>query len=59
MRKLERKEATKMGKKGGRRRAQSLTPERRKEISANAVAARWKKWRDNHAAGQGPSKDPD
>lgn len=30
-----------MGKKGGRKRAESLTPERRKEISALAIRTRW------------------
>ena len=33
-------EMSKMGKIGGRARAASLTPERRKEIARNAVAAR-------------------
>jgi hypothetical protein len=31
------------GKLGGKARAESLTPERRKEIAQNAIAARWKK----------------
>jgi hypothetical protein len=35
--------AAKLGGKGGRSRAQSLTPEQRKEIAGIAAAARWKK----------------
>ena len=31
------------GQKGGKARAASLTPERRKEIAKKAAAARWKK----------------
>ena len=31
------------GMKGGKARAESLTPERRKEIAKMAAAARWKK----------------
>jgi hypothetical protein len=31
------------GKKGGKARAESLTPERRKEIAQRAAAARWGK----------------
>jgi len=31
------------GKKGGKARAESLTPERRKEIAQKAAAARWGK----------------
>jgi hypothetical protein len=31
------------GKIGGRIRAERLTPERRKEIARNAIAARWSK----------------
>ena len=31
------------GKKGGRARAEKLTPERRSEIAKNAAQARWKK----------------
>ena len=31
------------GKKGGRARADKLTPEKRKEIAKKAAAARWKK----------------
>jgi hypothetical protein len=31
------------GKIGGKARAQNLTPERRREIAQNAIAARWKK----------------
>jgi hypothetical protein len=31
------------GKIGGKARAESLTPERRKEIAQKAIAARWKK----------------
>jgi hypothetical protein len=47
-----------MGKKGGKGRAKKLSPARRKEISATAVAARWKKFRLKQS-GQDPSKDPD
>lgn len=35
--------AAKLGGKGGKARAQSLTPEQRKEIAEIAAAARWKK----------------
>jgi len=31
------------GKIGGRRRAESMTPERRREIAAKAAAARWRR----------------
>ncbi len=31
------------GKKGGKRRAESLTPEQRSEIARTAAEARWKK----------------
>jgi hypothetical protein len=31
------------GKKGGKARMESLTPERRKEIAKKAIAARWAK----------------
>jgi hypothetical protein len=31
------------GKQGGKARAARLTPERRREIAQNAIAARWKK----------------
>lgn len=31
------------GKKGGKARAESMTPERRKEIAQKAAAKRWKK----------------
>jgi hypothetical protein len=37
------------GLKGGKARAESLTPERRKEIARNAVNKRW----ENHSARQG------
>lgn len=33
------------GKKGGKARAEALTPERRSEIASNAAKARWKKER--------------
>ena len=33
---------SKGGKKGGKARAESLTPERRSEIAAHAAATRWK-----------------
>ena len=33
------------GKKGGRARAEKLTPERRREIARNAAKARWEKTR--------------
>lgn len=35
--------AAKLGGKGGKARAKSLTPEQRKEIAEIAAAARWKK----------------
>ena len=35
------------GLKGGKARAEALTPERRKEIAKNAIAARWGKRTDN------------
>lgn len=35
------------GELGGKARAKSLTPERRKEIARNAIAARWKKAKNN------------
>ena len=34
------------GKKGGKMRAQRLTPERRREIALRAASARWAKARD-------------
>lgn len=34
------------GKKGGKARAQKLTPERRREIAKKAAAARWNKGED-------------
>jgi hypothetical protein len=34
------------GLKGGKARAESLTPERRKEISKKAIETRWKGWGD-------------
>ena len=37
------KQGSKGGKIGGKLRAESLTPERRREIAQNAVAARWAK----------------
>ncbi len=37
------KHAQAMGKKGGKARAMSLTPARRKEIAQKAVKARWDK----------------
>ena len=37
----ERNEAQSLAKKGGRARAEKLSPERRKEIAAQAAAARW------------------
>jgi len=33
------------GKKGGRARAEKLSPERRKEIAKKAATARWKKYK--------------
>jgi hypothetical protein len=36
------------GKKGGKARAESLTPERRKEIAKKAIAARWAKAGKGH-----------
>ena len=35
------------GRKGGLKRAQKLSPERRSEIARNAAVARWKKVRDS------------
>ena len=35
--------AVEMGKLGGRKRAESMTPERRAEIARKAAASRWKK----------------
>ena len=37
------KEGSRGGKIGGKKRAEALTPERRREIAKNAVAARWAK----------------
>ena len=37
------KAAQAMGKKGGKARAASMTPERRTEIAKKAAASRWKK----------------
>jgi len=34
--------AAQLGSKGGKRRAESMTPERRAEIAKKAAAARWK-----------------
>lgn len=35
--------AAEMGRKGGKKRAESMTPERRKEIAQAAAAKRWNK----------------
>jgi hypothetical protein len=35
--------AVALGRKGGKARLQKITPERRKEIARNAIAARWAK----------------
>ena len=35
--------AAEMGRKGGKKRAESMTPERRKEIAQKAAAKRWGK----------------
>jgi Sec-independent protein translocase protein TatA len=35
--------AAEMGRKGGKKRAESMTPERRKEIARKAAATRWAK----------------
>jgi hypothetical protein len=35
--------AAELGRKGGKKRAESMTPERRKEIAQNAAAKRWSK----------------
>jgi hypothetical protein len=43
-------ERVNLGRQGGHERAKSLSPERRREIGRAAVAARWKKWRELHAA---------
>jgi hypothetical protein len=37
------KAAQALGRKGGRARADSMTPERRAEIARNAAASRWRK----------------
>jgi len=37
------KAAVELGRKGGRKRAESLTPERRSEIAKKAAKARWLK----------------
>jgi general stress protein YciG len=34
--------AAEMGRKGGKKRAENMTPERRAEIARKAAAARWK-----------------
>jgi hypothetical protein len=59
MRELSRDDATEMGKTGGKRRAEKLSAARRKEISAAAVAARWKKFREKNTAEPDPSKEQD
>ncbi|HXA67024.1 MAG TPA: hypothetical protein VNV82_17835 [Bryobacteraceae bacterium] len=38
-----RREGAKGGKKGGKSRMASLTPEQRKDLARKAAAARWKK----------------
>jgi hypothetical protein len=35
--------AAELGRKGGRKRAESMTPERRAEIARNAAERRWRK----------------
>ena len=35
--------AAQLGSKGGKKRAENMTPERRKEIAQKAAAQRWKK----------------
>ena len=35
--------AAELGRKGGKKRAENMTPERRKEIAKNAAAKRWGK----------------
>ena len=35
--------AAELGRKGGKKRAENLSPERMKEIARNAAAKRWKK----------------
>jgi hypothetical protein len=37
------KTAQELGRKGGKKRAESMTPERRAEIAKKAAAKRWKK----------------
>lgn len=34
--------AAELGRKGGKKRAENMTPERRKEIARKAATARWK-----------------
>ena len=40
------KAAVELGRKGGKARAKTLTPERRLEIARNAAKRRWKKSKD-------------
>jgi hypothetical protein len=35
--------AAELGRKGGKKRAENMTPERRKEIAQKAAAKRWKR----------------
>lgn len=37
------KAAQELGRKGGKKRAEGMTPERRAEIAKNAAASRWRK----------------
>jgi hypothetical protein len=38
--------ASQLGKKGGKARAEALSPERRKEISTKATQERWRLYRE-------------
>jgi hypothetical protein len=44
------------GKLGGKARAESLTPEQRKEIAKQAALARWRKWKDERKDGKTKNK---
>lgn len=51
------KEKQSSKQKGGFARAAALTPERRKEISRNAVLKRWAKYADEKKAGINPASE--
>jgi hypothetical protein len=58
MRDLSHKDATKMGEKGGRNRAQALSPDARKEIAKAGAAERWKRWREKRTAAEREGSNP-